>query len=296
MSRKRKSPARGPVPQGAIPKESLTQKHCITDGKACQERRRRKTNIEKPGYWAVLPARVRYDEELPASAKLLYAEISSLTDQTGYCFASNAYFEQLYGLSTETIVRLLRALEKRGYIRREDAKGGKSQRRIYAGINPAAAAPEDPLSKMTIPPVKNDYTPLSKMTPPTSVSENNNKKPIEPPKAPQGAVRENSKVPAWKPERFEKFWEYYPPQPGGSKPAKARAVKAWDKLRPDDTTIRAMATALQRQKASEQWQRGIGIPYASSWLNGRRWEDEFDAPAEPEEPEAFDEEDLPEWT
>ena len=25
---------------------------------------------------------------------------------------------------------------------------------------------------------------------------------------------------------------------------------------------------------SEEWQRGIGIPYASTWLNNRRWEDE----------------------
>ena len=35
-----------------------------------------------------------------------------------------------------------------------------------------------------------------------------------------------------------------------------------------------MARALKRQMASEEWQRGIGIPYASTWLNNRRWEDE----------------------
>lgn len=35
-----------------------------------------------------------------------------------------------------------------------------------------------------------------------------------------------------------------------------------------------MARALKRQMASEEWQRGIGIPYASTWLNGRRWTDE----------------------
>ena len=39
----------------------------------------------RPGFWAVLPAEVRYDKDLPASAKLLYAEISSLSDQLGYC-------------------------------------------------------------------------------------------------------------------------------------------------------------------------------------------------------------------
>ena len=25
--------------------------------------------------------------------------------------------------------------------------------------------------------------------------------------------------------------------------------------------------------AREDWQRGIGIPYASTWINNRRWED-----------------------
>ena len=248
--------------------------------------------IEKPAYWAVLPAGVRYDPELPASAKLLYAEISSLTNQEGYCYASNAYFQALYGLSNETIIRLLRVLEQHGYIRREDATGGKNQRRIYAGINPAASAPSDPPSKMTPPPVKNDGGPPSKMTP---VPVKSNNKSINPPKAPRGAARENRKTPEWKPERFEKFWEYYPRLQDGSKPARARAVKAWDKIRPDDTTIDQMATALRRQKNSEQWQRGIGIPYASSWLNARRWEDDWQAP---EDPEDFfeDEEDLPEWT
>ncbi len=59
--------------------------------------------IEKPAYWAVLPAGVRYDETLPASAKLLYAEISSLTNQEGYCYASNAYFMALYGISDATV-------------------------------------------------------------------------------------------------------------------------------------------------------------------------------------------------
>lgn len=98
----------------------------------------------------------------------------------------------------------------------------------------------------------------------------------KPPEAPQGAAHSSRLIPTWKPERFEKFWEYYPRQADGSKPAKARAVKAWDKLKPDDTTIDQMATALRRQKASEQWQRFIGIPYASSWLNARRWEDEYE--------------------
>ena len=38
---------------------------------------------ERPGYWAVLPASVRYDETLPPNAKLIYAEIAALAQIDG---------------------------------------------------------------------------------------------------------------------------------------------------------------------------------------------------------------------
>ena len=91
-----------------------------------------KAEIEKPSYWAVLPAAVRYDPTITAGARLLYAEISSLTDARGYCWASNAYFERLYDLSERTIVRLIRALENAGYIRILDAGGGSARSKIAA--------------------------------------------------------------------------------------------------------------------------------------------------------------------
>lgn len=38
---------------------------------------------EKPGYYAIIPADVRYNEQLPPNAKLLYGEITALTTQQG---------------------------------------------------------------------------------------------------------------------------------------------------------------------------------------------------------------------
>lgn len=98
-----------------------------------------------------------------------------------------------------------------------------------------------------------------------------------PPKAPQGGRRrrEPKKAPDWEPERFAAFWAYYPR--GESKQA---AIAAWDKLRPSSELIDDIARALKRQMASEEWQRGVGIPYAATYLNQRRWEDEPHAPAE----------------
>ena len=245
-------------------------------------------DIEKPAYWAVLPAGVRYDETLPASAKLLYAEISSLTNQEGYCYASNAYFMALYGISEATVLRLLRVLEHRGYIRREDAVGGKTQRRIYAGINPAAAAPADPPSKMKGPPVKNDGGPPSKMkggTRKSNIISNN------PPEAPQGAKRARRKrkekaACEWEPELFERFWNLYPRGEG-----KAEARYAWDDLKPDRKLMKEMSAALKRQMKTEEWLRGVGVPWAVRWLNERRWEWEVGvALAAEESPDAAEDE------
>ena len=40
----------------------------------------------------------------------------------------------------------------------------------------------------------------------------------------------------------------------------------------------AMARYLVAKKKSEPWTRGVGIPYASTFLNGRMWETEQAAP------------------
>ncbi len=75
----------------------------------------------------------------------------------------------------------------------------------------------------------------------------------------------------WKPERFEAFWAYYRTRVRGED--RQAAIRAWDKLRPDDALIARIGRALEKQVASESWQAGYGKPYASTYLNRRRWED-----------------------
>ena len=236
-------------------------------------------NTEKPGFWAVLPSAVRYDRELPSTAKLLYAEISALTDQKGYCFAPNSYFMNLYGISERTLQDHLRSLKVRGFIRILDGEGGSGRRKIFAGINPLLDNPAencgDPREKLRGNPAENC----------THNSIENNIENKDPPKPPKGEKRARKKnepkdAPDWKPERFRGFWDYYPRHT-----SKQAAIKAWDALRPADELIDRIAEALRRQKATDEWSRGIGIPYASTYLNQARWTDEPDPDPEPEQEE-----------
>ena len=73
-------------------------------------------NDSKKSYYAVIPANIRYDESLPPNAKLLYGEITALCNSEGYCWASNKYFAELYGVSPVTISRWINELVGRGYI------------------------------------------------------------------------------------------------------------------------------------------------------------------------------------
>lgn len=74
---------------------------------------------ERPNYYSILPADVRYDKRLKANEKLLYSEITALANVNGYCFAKNSYFSELYGVSKETVSRWISNLQKFGYIKIE---------------------------------------------------------------------------------------------------------------------------------------------------------------------------------
>ena len=71
---------------------------------------------EKKSYYAIIPANVRYDNNLSANAKLLYGEITALCNEKGYCWATNEYFASLYNTSEKTITRWISNLKESDYI------------------------------------------------------------------------------------------------------------------------------------------------------------------------------------
>ena len=222
----------------------------------------------KPAFWAILPARVRYDPELRPNAKLLYAEITAMADATGYCWASNAYLAELFAISPRTVRELVQSLECKGYISveviRDPGNNAVVERRIWVD---RPAIPEEPADT---PSGENPPYPSGE-NPPLEQSKDMNIPPIVPQRGRRTEGPKKPKTaPDWEPERFARFWAYYP-----RGEAKQAAIRAWDKLRPSPALIDTMAAALQRQMQRKDWREGIGIPYASTWLNGRRWEDEM---------------------
>lgn len=71
---------------------------------------------ERKSYYAIIPANVRYDNDLPPNVKLLYGEITALCNETGVCWATNDYFAKLYNVSKTSVSKWVSILVDKGYI------------------------------------------------------------------------------------------------------------------------------------------------------------------------------------
>lgn len=97
---------------------------------------------EKPSYYSILTADVRYDERLKkyADCKVLFSEITALSNKYGYCTASNGYFARLYDRPKQTISRWISLLIKLGYLKSEMIYKENSkeiqERRLYPITTP----------------------------------------------------------------------------------------------------------------------------------------------------------------
>ena len=241
------------------------------------------------GQFGYIPVELLYEDSVPATAKLLYAEIYRLSDADGWCDASNRDFMELLGCSESTIHNLLRALVLVEQIRIETepnraGTGGKS-RRIFCGrrLAPKGGA-EVPAENCGYPSENEGGNSRNLQGVPAEICGDTYKSNIKnnPPLPPTGGRRRKKEPranPDWKPERFEGLWKFYPAK---GRKSKQDAMDAWDALKPDDALIDTMAKALRKLKATEEWQRNVGVPYVATFLRGQRWLDaeEEDAPEE----------------
>lgn len=110
--------------------------------------------MENPNYYAMIPANVRYDKSLKPNEKLLYGEITALSNKMGYCIAKNSYFANLYSVHKKTISDWISNLKDKGYIDVELIYDDKEivERRLYLSMKSRRGYPRkhgDPIHKIT---------------------------------------------------------------------------------------------------------------------------------------------------
>ncbi len=72
------------------------------------------------------------------------------------------------------------------------------------------------------------------------------------------------------PEDFESLWRAHPVG------VKKLGYDAWRKLKlTAEENAELIAHLTQRHRDDEKWLGGVYVPHLSSFLNGRRWEDQY---------------------
>ena len=229
---------------------------------------------EKPNYYAIIPADVRYDTELSANEKLLYGEISALCNKLGYCYAQNTYFAELYSVGKRSIQRWIENLVNRGYIIvdvERDDNNAVVKRTIHLA------------TKMSPPHDKNVTTPGDKNVTHNNININNNNIPLRdinntdvlftslPPK---GAVADHE-------DDWEQFWKSYTPvkidgrvvQKGSKSVARKKYMQIRKKGVTHDELMQGMLAYIRYCKENAILSCGVAV-----FLNQERWKDDYGGP------------------
>lgn len=228
--------------------------------------------MEQPSYYAIIPAEIRYDKDLRAGAKIFYGEITALCSKVGVCTASNNYFADLYGVTASGISRWVTQLKDKGYINVEYEKEGKEIKKRFIKLNLFATSNqtiEHVLTNINGVVTKNQegYCQKSKDN---NTSINNKKE----------NIKENSQFGIL----FNKFWNAYPKRKN-----KGDVEKWFLKHKPSEDLVNTMIEKIELLKKTDQWKKDNGqfIPYPSTWLNAKGWEDEIEISSKPKSEKRF---------
>ena len=126
---------------------------------------------EYPNYYSITPATVRYDNRLKANEKLLFGEITALSNIKGYCYSTNKYFSKLYDVATPTVSKWINHLKELGYVKVEMIKDGKEikERHLFPAVDPINKKINTPINKKINTPINEKVnSPINK-----KVKENN---------------------------------------------------------------------------------------------------------------------------
>lgn len=234
---------------------------------------------------------------LPPTVKLVLAAMADHADEEGECWPLQTRIAEMTGLTDRAVRYVMHGLKASGLMR---ANTGKGRRGVFflaldvqeiapemASIiarecastskkKPVSEKPnrnEIPLNRNQIPnsnrnliPIDRNQIPMNRNLIPNHRTINNYQ---EPPKAIEPEKRSDQETPKTDLDaEFENFWSAYP-----RKNAKGPAKKAFAKARKAISAEKLLA-AVNAWPFPEPSERGDFRPYAASWLNAERWEDE----------------------
>lgn len=220
---------------------------------------------ESPSYYAIIPAGVRYDKQLPQGAKLLYSEITALSNKNGYCWASNDYFAKLYSVSNRTIKSWLKCLEDNSYIRRvvKYKNGSKEIEQRFISIAPRSENLTPSAIKSTHPSEENCPTSGRKLHHPSEENcpDNNT------------SINKNIRASSTLESDFEKLWKLYPKKIG-KKPALAAYKRAMSRKK-NPATNRQIQDGIvaYRQLINSKGTEKRFVKDGSTFFNQESWND-----------------------
>ena len=205
--------------------------------------------MDKPSYYAIIPATVRYDKRLTANAKLLYGEITALCYQEGYAWAGNQYFADLYEVHKNSISAWIGNLKEAGHITVQMNYREGSKHILSRHIRLFGEGIQDNL-----------HTPTRKLDDPIQENCGDN-----------STINTTINTTVNSIGDFDAFWKFYP-----RKASKDAARKAWNKLNPDQNIMKMIGDNVRERVEKGEWRKDNQsfILHASTYLNQKRWEDE----------------------
>lgn len=199
--------------------------------------------------------------------KLVLIKLADNANDMGECWPSYQHIADQCEIGRSTVKVHIRELEKSGLLRREfRRKGELNQSNVFHLALEGGAAPALGGGAADNPPGAGDNPGGGAGAAPRT---SHSSEPVKEPVKPKVADAPDSVA-------FDRFWALYPRKVG-----KSAAEKAWAKIKVTADLFDLMAKALAAWTVSTDWTKDGGqfIPHASTWLNGKRWEDELPQPA-----------------
>jgi hypothetical protein len=196
----------------------------------------------------------------------LYSVLAGFADsETNQAFPGRTRLSKELRCSLKSVDRAVLELESIGAIRKKQrVKDGHYQSSLYTVVR------IDPASGVARPRVTDDATPRQDgrdpVSPVTHITRTTELEPLK--QEPLNDISTN----------FNQFWELYPRKVG-----KGKARQAFEKAL-EKTDIDTILAGVEAYVYHEGYNDMEFIAHPTSWLNGERWDDEYDTPVRKETP------------